>query len=195
MDKQKVKRQQILEASVRVIAENGYYKSRISNIAKKAGVADGTIYLYFKNKEDLLISLFEDIMGTFAASAQEVTEREETAAAQLGALVRHHFEYLGERPQLALLTQLELRQSQTELRWRISKILEPYLLLIERIAASGMEKDEFKSTLEPKLCRQMIFGTMDQIVTSWVMNGMKENLVDQAVPVFEMLQGAVCKQV
>ena len=195
MDKQKAKRQQILEASVRVIAENGYYKSRISSIAKKAGVADGTIYLYFKNKEDLLISLFEDIMGTFVAAAEHVINSEEAAAAQLGSLVRHHFDYLGTRPQLALLTQLELRQSQADLRWKISKILEPYLLLIERIAAYGMENGEFKNTLEPKLCRQMIFGTMDQVVTSWVMNGMKGNLNDQAEPVLEMLQGAVCKQV
>lgn len=193
MDKQKAKRQMILEASIRVIAKNGYYKSTISSIAKDAGVADGTIYLYFNNKEDLLISLFEDVMGTFIQGSKRAIEQEREASAKLKSLICHHFEHLGIRPELALLTQLELRQSQIDLRMKISKILEPYLLLIEDIAALGKESGEFDPTLDPKLCRQMIFGTMDQVVTSWVMNGMETELALQTEAASKLLVGALLK--
>lgn len=69
MKKEKPKYNQILDAAVEVIAENGFHRSQVSKIAKKAGVADGTIYLYFKNKEDLLVSLFQNKMGNFTSES------------------------------------------------------------------------------------------------------------------------------
>lgn len=191
MDKQKAKRQQILNASIQVIAENGYYKSQVSKIAKAAGVADGTIYLYFNNKEDLLISLFEEIITTFVEETKRAMEDDNNVKEQLRTLIVHHFEHLGNRPQLALLTQLELRQSQAPLRGKISVILEPYLTLIEGIVNSGMETGEFRKHLDIKIARQMIFGTMDQIVTSWVMGDMRSALSDQADAVYNLLANAL----
>src|SRR5271167_684787 len=54
------KRERILDAAVRVFAKKGFYATRVSEVARAAGVADGTIYLYFKSKDELLVSLFED---------------------------------------------------------------------------------------------------------------------------------------
>lgn len=191
MDKQKAKRQHILEASIQVIAENGYYKSQVSRIAKAAGVADGTIYLYFNNKEDLLISLFEEIMTTFVEEAKRAMEHDNNVKEHLRTLIVHHFQHLGSRPQLALLTQLELRQSQAILRRKISVILEPYLTLIEGIVSQGIETGEFRKQLDPKIARQMIFGTMDQVVTSWVMGDMSSSLSEQGEVVYKMLANAL----
>jgi len=190
LKKQKAKRQQILDAAVRVIAENGYYRAQVSRIAKEAGVADGTIYLYFNNKEDLLVSLFAETMGSFVERIKVEMHPCTGAEAKLGALVRVHLGHLAERPHLAVLTQLELRQSQATLRSKISKILEPYLSLIEQIVELGIEEHVFHAEIDKKLARQMVFGTIDQVVTSWVMGNMETDLPAQANRIQRMLAGA-----
>lgn len=80
MRRNKPKYKQIIDAAVVVIAENGYHNAQVSKIAKQAGVADGTIYLYFKNKEDVLISLFQEKMGQFVEKIYEELAGIETAA-------------------------------------------------------------------------------------------------------------------
>src|SRR5690625_4936411 len=116
MKKNKPKYKQIIEAAVQVIAENGYHRSQVSKIAKKAGVADGTIYLYFKNKEDLLVSLFQEKMGSFIDRIRFATEDKQSADEKLFALIDTHFRQLSEDTHLAVVTQLELRQSDKILR-------------------------------------------------------------------------------
>lgn len=176
MKKNKPKYHQIIDAAVVTIAENGYHQAQVAKIAKQAGVADGTIYLYFKNKEDILISLFQEKMGNFVQKIQEALEGKNTAAEKLLLLVEHHFKMLAEDRHLAVVTQLELRQSNKELRLKINGVLKDYLLLIDEVLKEGVEKGEFRPTLNVQLARQMIFGTMDEAVTSWVMNDQKYDL-------------------
>ena len=107
---------QIIDAAVVVIAENGYHQSQVSKIAKQAGVADGTIYLYFKNKEDILISLFKEKMGQFIERMENDIQKKPSAKEKLLLLIREHFRLLSQDHHLALVTQLELRQSNLELR-------------------------------------------------------------------------------
>src|SRR4051794_14081424 len=80
LKKNKPKYMQIIDAAVVVIAEHGYHQAQVSKIAKQAGVADGTIYLYFKNKEDILISLFEEKMGTYIEKIEAMMAGKGTAA-------------------------------------------------------------------------------------------------------------------
>ncbi len=177
LKKNKPKYKQIIDAAVEVIAEHGYHQAQVSKIAKKAGVADGTIYLYFKNKEDILISLFEEKMGEFVERIEEGTMQVPTASEKLSVLVRKHFEILAGDPYLAIVTQLELRQSSKELRIKINKVLKGYLALVDSILKEGMANGEFNPDLNYKLARQMIFGTIDEIVTSWVMKEQKYDLM------------------
>lgn len=170
MNKSKPKYMQIIDAAVIAIAENGYHQAQVSKIAKQAGVADGTIYLYFKNKEDILISLFEEKMGTFVEKINEKIAGKETAAEKLLMLIETHFRLLSEDHHLAIVTQLEIRQSNKELRLKINDILKGYLSVIDGILIEGKETGEFSSDLDVRLARQMIFGTIDETVTSWVMN-------------------------
>ena len=111
----------IIDASVEVIAENGYHSSQVSKIAKKAGVADGTIYLYFKNKEDILVSLFQEKMGQFIEKIEQETTSKQSAEQKLLTLIQTHFEQLAADHHLAIVTQLELRQSNKELRQKIDR--------------------------------------------------------------------------
>ena len=187
MKKLKPKYMQIIDAAVIAIAENGYHQAQVSKIAKQAGVADGTIYLYFKNKEDILISLFEEKMGSFVEKIEEMIAGKRTAAEKLLKMVEAHFKMLSDDHHLAIVTQLELRQSNKELRQRINDILKGYLKVIERIVSEGKETGEFRSSLDVRLARQMIFGTIDETVTSWVMNEEKFDLIALAGPVHNLL--------
>jgi TetR/AcrR family transcriptional regulator, fatty acid metabolism regulator protein len=187
LKKDKPKYKQIIDAAVIAIAENGYHQTQVSKIAKQAGVADGTIYLYFKSKEDILISLFEEKMGHFIEKIDEMIIGSGTAADKLLMMIQAHFSMLSEDHHLAVVTQLELRQSNKELRSKINKVLRGYLKVIDKIITDGMENGEFSSKLDVRLTRQMIFGTIDETVTSWVMNERKYDLNTLAKPVQQLL--------
>ena len=183
MKKDKPKYRQIIDAAVIAIAENGYHQTQVSKIAKQAGVADGTIYLYFKSKEDILISLFEEKMGHFIEKIDEMIASNGTAAEKLLMMIDAHFSMLSEDHHLAIVTQLELRQSNKELRLKINEVLRGYLKVIDKIITDGIENGEFSNKLDVRLARQMIFGTIDETVTSWVMNERKYDLKSLAKPV------------
>jgi TetR/AcrR family fatty acid metabolism transcriptional regulator len=185
--KNKPKYMQIIDAAVISIAENGYHQTQVSKIAKQAGVADGTIYLYFKNKEDILISLFEEKMGAFIEIIEEKIAGKQTAAEKLLMMIEAHFKNLSDDHHWAIVTQLELRQSNKELRSRINNVLKGYLKVIDKIIMEGKETGEFSSELDVRLTRQMIFGTMDETVTTWVLNEEKYDLNALARPVHQLL--------
>ncbi len=187
MKNTKPKYMQIIDAAVIAIAENGYHQAQVSKIAKQAGVADGTIYLYFKNKEDILISLFEEKMGSFIEEIDQMIAGKKTATEKLLMLVEAHFDMLSADHHLAIVTQLELRQSNKDLRMKINEILKGYLKVIDKILIEGKEKGEFSSDLDVRLARQMVFGTIDETVTSWVMNEEKYDLNALAAPVHRLL--------
>ncbi|QKY69616.1 TetR/AcrR family transcriptional regulator [Lentibacillus sp. CBA3610] len=187
MKKNKPKYNQIIEAAVEVIAENGYHASQVSRIAKKAGVADGTIYLYFKNKEDILISVFEEKMGQFIEKIAHGISEKSTADEKLFTLMEMHLRQLAEDRHLAIVTQLELRQSNTRLRLEINQVLKPYLVVIDDIIKEGIQEKVFREDLSIPLVRQMIFGTLDEIVTNWVMKEQKYDLIQQATDVHEFV--------
>ncbi|MFD2926167.1 TetR/AcrR family transcriptional regulator [Halobacillus naozhouensis] len=187
MKKDKPKYKQIIDAAVVVIAENGYHSSQVSKIAKKAGVADGTIYLYFKNKEDILISLFQDKMGQFIERIEQETTSRQTAEEKLLTLVETHFEQLAADHHLAIVTQLELRQSNKELRSKINQVLKRYLAVIDQILEEGIKEKLFRDDLNRKLVRQLIFGMMDEAVTNWVMKDQRYHIGDQAKEVHSFI--------
>ncbi|WP_051041667.1 TetR/AcrR family transcriptional regulator [Planococcus halocryophilus] len=183
----KPKYKQIIDAAVIVIAENGYHQAQVSKIAKQAGVADGTIYLYFENKEDILISVFQEKMGIFVDKLEQIIARDLSASTKLGLMIESHFDLLASDIHLAIVTQLELRQSNHELRTKINNVLREYLKLMDKILIQGMNDGEFDENMDIRLARQMVFGTMDETITTWVMNEHKYNLVDLAPQVHRLL--------
>lgn len=176
----------IIDAAVKVIAKFGYHQAQVSKIAKEARVADGTIYLYFKSKEDVLISLFSEKMGHFIEAAKEKINQYDHAEDQLKALIQMHFYQFSLNPEYAIVTQLELRQSNSELRREINAILKNYLNLIDQIVQHGIQSGIFKTEIDPILARQMIFGTLDENVTNWVMKDRKYDLNSLTEPIFQL---------
>lgn len=187
MVRNRPKYRQIIDAAVVVIAENGFHQAQVSKIAKKAGVADGTIYLYFKNKEDILISLFEEKMGQFTEKIEQNIAGKSNSVEKLLALVKMHLYQLADDPHLAIVTQIELRQSNKEIRLKINEVLKDYLKIVDQILYEGIEEGVFKESLNVRLARQMIFGTLDEIVTNWVMNEQKYDLRELTESIHQLL--------
>lgn len=182
---------QILDAAVIAIAENGYHQAQVSKIAKQAGVADGTIYLYFKNKEDILISVFQEKMGIFVENLQVIIKGGETSSDKLYQMIENHFRVLSSDRHLATVTQLELRQSNKEIRLKINNILKEYLILLDQILIEGMLSGEFNQAMDVRIARQMVFGTIDEITTTWVMNEYRYDLMEQAPKIQQLLLNAI----
>ncbi|MGM7702267.1 TetR/AcrR family transcriptional regulator [Pseudalkalibacillus sp. Hm43] len=177
----------IIDAAVSVIAKHGYHQSQISKIAREAGVADGTIYLYFKNKEDLLISLFQEKMGHFIDTTKNEIEHQHSVEDKLLKLIEMHFKQLSEDHELAIVTQLELRQTNRALRAQIGEVLKRYLHLLDDIIHEGVKQQVFQPDLDIRIVRQMIFGTLDETTTSWVMNDHHYDLTALANSVHDLL--------
>ncbi|HLR11451.1 MAG TPA: TetR/AcrR family transcriptional regulator [Sporosarcina sp.] len=187
MKRDRPKYRQIIDAAVIAIAENGYHQAQVSKIAKQAGVADGTIYLYFKNKEDILVSVFREKMAIFAENLDTILKQEDKASERLYRMIENHFRVLHEDRHLAIVTQLELRQSGKALRLKINEVLKEYLNLLDTILSEGVESGELDPSIDIRLARQMVFGTIDETITSWVMNGQKYDLLQLAPKVHKLI--------
>jgi TetR/AcrR family fatty acid metabolism transcriptional regulator len=176
----------IINAAVKVIASNGYHNAKVSQIAKQAGVADGTIYLYFENKDDVLISMFNEKISRFVDDVRSRLAAIDSPEDKLKELVRMHFTFLTTDPNMAIVTQIELRQSDRASRVEIGKVVKTYLDIIDELIEDGVKAGAFRQGMDVRLARKMIFGTLDEMVTSWVMKDMKYDLTALADPIFEM---------
>ena len=174
------KHQQIIEAAVRVFARNGYYNSRVSDIAREAGVASGTIYLYFKTKDDILVSLFREKMAAWVASVRGEIAGEADPVAKIRRLVALHFSVLEKDPALAEVVQVELRQGHKFFRGASAHEISAYFELIGGVLEEGQTAGVFRADVPVKIATKVLFGAMDQIATSWVLGKRKYRLTEAA---------------
>lgn len=185
------KRQRILSAAVRVFARRGFYHAKVAEIARAAAVADGTIYLYFKNKDDLLISLFDERMGGIIDEFRKAIAGLDNAAGKLRALVRMHFRMVKEDPDLAAVVQLELRQSNKFIKEYGGSRFAEYLKLIRDTIVEGQEAGLFRRDLAPGVVKRALFGALDEMSTLWIISKNKkyelEDCAEQVATLF--LQG------
>mgnify|MGYP001262044149 CR=1 FL=1 len=155
----------ILNAAKQVFAQEGFYNSKVSEIAREAHVADGTIYLYFKNKDDILISLFEEeitrIIKTVRAELDSITDPRE----KLIKFCDNHLTIVETDRALAEVIQVELRQSNKFMREYKNKNFLAYLNIIADIVAQGQQQGVFRDDLKPDLCARVIFGSLDELST------------------------------
>ncbi len=188
------KHQQIIDAAVRVFARNGYYNSRVSDIAKEAGIASGTIYLYFKTKDEILVTLFREKMAEFVATVRKSIAAEPDAVAKLRRLIRLHFKLLEEHAEMAEVVQVELRQGQKFFRGASANEVSGYFDLISSALEEGMAAGLFRNDLPVKTVRKVLFGAMDQMATSWVLGKRGYKLSETADAVADIfLKGLAVK--
>jgi len=181
------KYQVLLDAAVRSFAQTGYHRTRVADIAREAGVADGTVYIYFENKEDILISLFQDLMQRFVEDLNSELTLCQDANEKLYRIISYHLTTLANRPDQARVTQIELRQIDKAINQGISKPLKIYFQLIEEVVAEGKEQGLYRKGIDPKTARKVVFGAIDEVVTCWVMSGKPYDLTALSEPVYNLL--------
>ncbi|HZW83965.1 MAG TPA: TetR/AcrR family transcriptional regulator [Candidatus Deferrimicrobium sp.] len=182
--------QRILDAAIESIAECGYHSCQVAKIARKAGVAGGTIYLYFKNKEEILIRLFQERMGQFTAQVREQLRDCPDTRCKLKTIMQAHLEYMEKNRSLAIVTQLELRQLNLLIRQSITAPLLDYFNLIEEVIREGLARQDLVVT-NVSAARQLVFGTLDQATTDWILAPASGSLINQGESLLFLIEGAL----
>jgi TetR/AcrR family fatty acid metabolism transcriptional regulator len=155
----------ILNAAKHVFAMEGFYNSKVSEIAREAHVADGTIYLYFKNKDDILISLFEEELNGIITTVKEKLKDIDDPREQIIKFCDNHLTIVESDRALAEVIQVELRQSNKFMREYKNKHFLAYLNIIADIVSQGQEEGIFRDDLKPDICARVIFGSLDELST------------------------------
>ncbi len=164
------KYQRILDAAIEVIASHGFFHSRVSEIADRAGVADGTIYLYFKNKDELLMAAIDSAFHRFIARAQAALREISDPREKLRRMAFLHLEALGSNRSLAIVFQTELRHSAKFLSEFSHNMMVEYFDLIKSVLKEGQEAHVFRAELSVTIAAHCFFGAVDEIVTTWILS-------------------------
>jgi len=181
------KEARILQAAVSVFAENGYHGSSMAQVAAEAGVATGTIYLYFGRKQDLLITLFQRNLGEYIERCRPALNAEPVGVPRLHRLVSMHLEFFTEDRALASVFQIHAREPDPVLRAGIQPTVVAYFDLISDVVQSGVDDGAFAQDLDPRLARDMFFGALDGVVTRWVSSPHPFPLMSVRAPLATML--------
>jgi TetR/AcrR family fatty acid metabolism transcriptional regulator len=183
------KRRRILEAAVRTFGRRGFHEARIADIAADAKVAEGTVYLYFRNKEDLLGVVFDESMDGVLEKGRAVARSAAPAAERLTSLVDLHLEFIGSDRDLASVFQIELRRSARLVeRFSRSKLVEHFRLLGD-VLRDGIARGEFREDLDPRLAVRILFGAADEILSEWLLSGEKKPSANARLLVGTLLNG------
>ena len=177
----------ILESAIKIIGQKGFHSAKVKDIANDAGVADGTIYNYFNNKEDILITIFRVKLEEYVKRALLELSKDLSADEKVKILVKYHIKVMTENPYLANVFQIELRQPMKEIRVKVRKHLRDYFRLIEDVIEEGIKDKIFNPDLDIYLAREVFFGTLDEIVSTWVFKGFDRDLNEMADKVIPML--------
>ncbi len=185
------KRDAILRAATDVFAERGYFNAQVADVARAAGVAAGTVYLYFRSKDDLLVSIFEKTMREAIQEGRASVEPLKDPIERLAAIARVHLDRMGRDRSLAVVFQVELRQSTKFMERFSSTLLREYLGVIRAIIVDGQKTGVFRKEINPTLAAKLFFGGLDEMATNWVLSRRKYSLVSEADAIVDVFVGGV----
>ncbi len=177
---------QILEAAVKVFARQGFYQSTVAQIAKQAGVADGTIYLYFKNKDDILVQFFNYRAKQVFESFREDVARAETSLDKLRNLIRRHLAEFQRDRDGAIVYQVETHQNSRLAEAQIREMSQMYRDLISEIVEQGQQEGKIRRDLYVGLVKRFIIGAVDEVINTWLHADKEYDLVSMADPLVEL---------
>jgi TetR/AcrR family fatty acid metabolism transcriptional regulator len=182
-----LKHHRILRAAIEVFASKGYFAARMTDVAKQAEVADGTLYLYFEGKEHLLLSIFDDVLGRFIERLEQEIADLDDPLDKLRVMVRLHLETLGRDRALAHVLQIETRHSRRFMSVFTRGKLGEYLNLVRSIVEEGQQLGVFRRDISPGLATNVVFGAVDELVMSWILTDQPGDLVRGVEPLLEIL--------
>ena len=187
------KREAILRSAIKVFAQKGYFNSKVSDIAGEAGIADGTVYLYFKSKEEILHSVFDRAMEEFIAEGRREIAAIESAENRLRKIAELHLERLGSDRDLAIVFQVELRGSTKFMEEFSGGGFAEYLEIIRQTIEDGQKDGTFRKDLKPITVAKILYGALDEMVTNWILSKREYPLAPMADEVLKIFFGGVFK--
>jgi TetR/AcrR family transcriptional regulator, fatty acid metabolism regulator protein len=185
------KREAILRAATKVFARNGYFNSKVSDIAGEAGIADGTVYLYFKSKDEILHSIFDRAMAEFIAEGKKEIAALTDPVAKLTRIAQLHLERLGGDRDMAIVFQVELRGSTKFMQEFSAAGFREYLEIICATIAEGQRAGQFRNDIKPIVAAKILYGSLDEMVTNWVLSNKSYPLAPMAGEVLKIFFGGV----
>jgi TetR/AcrR family fatty acid metabolism transcriptional regulator len=185
------KRAAIIRAAIRVFAHNGYFNSKVADIAREAGVADGTVYLYFKSKEEILHSIFDRSVDEAVADARKQLDAISDPREKLRQIARLHLERLGADRDLAVVVQVELRGSTKFMEEFSAAGFAEYLALIRSAFEEGQRAGVFRADLNAKIVAKILFGALDEMATNWILSPRRYKLAPMADQVLDIFLNGV----
>lgn len=181
----------ILRAAIKVFASSGFFNSKVADVAREAGVADGTVYLYFKNKDDILVSIFNYYMEEALAAGKESLARTDDPIEKLRLIVHAHLDRLGRDRNLAIVFQVEFRSSTKFMeQFSATKVTE-YLELIRGVLEEGQHQGAFRIALNTKVAAKVLFGALDEMATNWVLSHKRYSLSSTAEPLLDVFLNGI----
>jgi TetR/AcrR family fatty acid metabolism transcriptional regulator len=186
-ERNKAKYHLILEAAVKVFAQQGFFQSTISQIAREAGVADGTIYLYFKNKDDILLQFFGYKTKQVFHSFREEVDKADSARDKLRNLIRRHLEEFQNDKNMAVVYQAEARSNSRLVERQLQEMSKMYLDITAEIIEQGQEEGQIRKDLYVSLVKRFILGAVEEVINTWVLSGGKYDLVSMAEPLVDLI--------
>ncbi len=181
----------ILRAAAKVFARSGFFNAKVADVAREAGVADGTVYLYFKGKDDLLGSIFAAAMEEFLTLARTELCDLKHPRERLYRFARLHLELMERERDMAIVFQVELRQSTKFMEQFSTTYLADYLRIVRDIIEDGQRHGLFRAQLNPQLLAKLFFGALDEMVTNWILSHQHYPLVSMAEPVLDVFLNGV----
>lgn len=185
------KREAILRAGIKVFARNGYFNAKVSDVAAEAGIADGTVYLYFKSKDEILHSIFDRAMDEFIDEGKRELASITSPAEKLRRIAELHLERLGADRSLAIVFQVELRGSTKHMREFSAAGFSDYLDMITKTIRDGQTAGEFRRDIKPIVAAKVLYGALDEMVTNWVLSKKAYPLAPMAGEVMKIYFGGI----
>ena len=180
------KREAILRAAIDVFAVRGFFNAQVADVARAAGVAAGTVYLYFRSKDDLLTSVFERSMKEALEEGRDAVAGVSDPAERLRCFARVHLGRLGRDRNLAIVTQVELRQSVKFMERFSSSLFREYLNQIRAAIVDGQRAGLFREDVNPTTAAKVFFGALDEMATNWILSRRRYSLESDAEPVLDL---------
>lgn len=187
------KREVISRSAIKVFAQKGYFNSKVADIAKEAGIADGTVYLYFKSKEEILHSIFDRAMEDFIAEGKREIAEIASADGRLRRIAQLHLERLGADRDLAIVFQVELRGSTKFMEEFSGGGFAEYLDIIKKTIEEGQKTGVFRADLKAITAAKILYGALDEMVTNWILSKLSYPLAPMADEVLKVFFGGVDK--
>jgi len=187
MSKKVIRRESIIQAAIEVFSKKDFKTASISEIAQKAGIADGTIYQYFRSKEDLFFSIPIEKTNEFRSQLELHLEGISGAFNKIRKFVWYFLYFFKTNPEYGRILMLEMRVSKGFVKTETYGFLKQSVSQVMDIILEGQNEGVIRQDMDIYILRHLILGTLEHMVTRWLLKGEKYDLLEHHQEVSRML--------